>query len=83
MKKRGSGLLRVALDSDGVHRVHLAAGWTESAGDAHRVEHGVVDVETFGPDVHDLACFEAAVRAGDGVEDARQLALDVVVATVA
>ena len=50
---------------------------------AHSPDHGVVDIEAFGFDIHDLAGLEAAVGAGDGVENTGEFALHVVVAAVA
>ena len=65
-----------------IYRVHLPLCRPEPIGHAHPREHRVVDVDALRPDIHDLACLETAVRAGDRVKNARQLSLDVVVTSV-
>ena len=77
-----STAFRKSLCSDLVGRCHLTVGGTEAMGGAHGLQHGVVDVEALGVDVHDLAGLEAAVGAGDGMEDAGQLPLGIGVSPV-
>lgn len=55
--------LRSELRTNHVDRRRIAVGRAEASGDAHGVQHRVVDVQTFGADVEDLAGFETAVRA--------------------
>ncbi len=59
-----------SLRTDGVHGNHFTVGWTESVGGTHRLEHGVVNIQTLGSDGDDLARLEATLGAGDRVKDA-------------
>ena len=72
-----------ALCADLVDRALFAIFRAEAVFGAHAGEHGVVDVDAFGFHVHDLPGLEAAVGAGDGVEDAGELTLHIGVAPVA
>ena len=73
----------ISLRNDLVDDFAFAVLGTEFGFGSGGAGHGVVNVEAFGVDVEDLAGFEAAGGSGDGVEDAGEFALGVVVTSVA
>jgi len=59
----------VRLNPNGIDGGMVPIFRTESVCRAHRRQHGVVDVQSFSIDVHDVACLESTVGAGNRVED--------------
>ena len=71
------------LDPNRIHSLNLTLLRPEFSFRSHRRCHGVVNVDSFSPEIHDLAGFESVIRARHCMENSTQLPLHVVVASVA